>query len=102
MHNKEAILLSDYPDFSQLGYQVIRELGRNQKEGRITYLANVQNSNQQVVIKKFSVLDASVDWSGLKAYEREMEILQQLDHPRIPSLYRFFCNTNKFLSGARV
>ncbi|BAZ53324.1 serine/threonine protein kinase [Nostoc sp. NIES-4103] len=96
VHNKEAILLSDYPDFSLLGYQVIRELGRNQKEGRITYLANVQNSNYKVVIKEFSVDHASVDWSGLKPYEREMEILRRLDHPRIPRYVDSFATPKSF------
>ncbi|MEA5515905.1 serine/threonine-protein kinase [Nodularia sp. UHCC 0506] len=82
--NREAIRQSHYPDFSELGYQVIRELGRNQLEGRITYLAQVCKSHQQVVIKEFNFASMSVDWSGLKTYEREIEILQQLDHPRIP------------------
>ena len=28
-----------YPDFHEQGYQVIKELGRNREEGRITWLA---------------------------------------------------------------
>jgi serine/threonine protein kinase len=82
--NREPISLSHYPNFSELGYQVIRELGRNQVEGRITYLAKVCKSHQQVVIKEFNFASTSADWSGLKTYEREIQILQQLDHPRIP------------------
>jgi serine/threonine protein kinase len=81
---REAIPLNDYPDFSELGYQVIKKLGCNQQEGRITYLANVCNSHQQVVIKEFRIAKTSVDWSGGKTYEREIQILQQIDHPRIP------------------
>ncbi|MFN6567347.1 serine/threonine-protein kinase [Dendronalium sp. ChiSLP03b] len=84
MCKKGAIPLSEHPDFSELGYEVIRELGRNHEGGRVTYLANVCNSTQQVVIKEFSFANAGVDWSGLKAYEREIEILQRLNHPRIP------------------
>lgn len=53
--HKEAIPLNHHPDFSELGYQVISELGRNREGGRITYLANVLNSNQQVVIKEFEM-----------------------------------------------
>ncbi len=74
----------NYPDFSDLGYEVIRELGRNREAGRITYLANALYSDQQVVIKQFRFANEGVDWSGLKAYEREIDVLQQLDHPRIP------------------
>ncbi|MBC6430791.1 serine/threonine protein kinase [Nostoc sp. HG1] len=82
--HKEAIPLNHHPDFSELGYQVISELGRNREGGRITYLANVLNSNQQVVIKEFCFARAGADLSGVKAYQREIEILQQLNHSRIP------------------
>ncbi|MEH2269911.1 MAG: serine/threonine-protein kinase [Nostoc sp.] len=81
---KGLIPLNHHPDFSQQGYQVISELGRNREGGRITYLANVLNSNQQVVIKEFCFACASADLSGVKTYEREIEILQQLNHSRIP------------------
>jgi serine/threonine protein kinase len=76
--------VSDYPDFSSHGYQVTRELGRNREAGRITYLATAQNLEQQVVIKEFRFAVADANWSGFKAYQREIEMLQQLEHPRIP------------------
>ncbi|MBN3899124.1 MAG: serine/threonine protein kinase [Nostoc sp. NOS(2021)] len=82
--HKRVIPLSHHPDFSEQGYQVINELGRNREGGRITYLANVLNSNQQVVIKEFCFARAGADLSGVKAYEREIEILQKLNHSRIP------------------
>ncbi|MBD2242575.1 serine/threonine-protein kinase [Nostoc sp. FACHB-888] len=81
---KRAIPLNHHPDFSKQGYQVISELGRNREGGRITYLANVLNSKQQVVIKEFCFARADADLSGVKAYQREIEILQQLNHSRIP------------------
>ncbi|BDI16273.1 hypothetical protein ANSO36C_20750 [Nostoc cf. commune SO-36] len=81
---KRAIPLNHHPDFSKQGYQVVSELGRNREGGRITYLANVLNSKQQVVIKEFCFARADADLSGVKAYQREIEILQQLNHPRIP------------------
>jgi uncharacterized protein YjbI with pentapeptide repeats len=76
--------VSDYPDFSSHGYQVTKELGCNQEGGRITYLATAQNLDHQVVIKEFRFALASANWSGFKAYQREIEMLQQLAHPRIP------------------
>ncbi|MFN6474858.1 serine/threonine-protein kinase [Nostoc sp. DedQUE07] len=82
--DKGVIPLNHHPDFSELGYQVISELGRNREGGRITYLANVLKSNQQVVIKEFCFARAGADLSGVKAYQREIEILQQLNHSRIP------------------
>ncbi|NDJ20258.1 protein kinase [Nostoc sp. B(2019)] len=81
---KRVIPLSHHPDFSQLGYKVIRELGRNREGGRITYLANALNYDQEVVIKEFRFTSVSTDWSGVKAYEREIEILKKLNHSRIP------------------
>ncbi|MBD2388524.1 serine/threonine protein kinase [Cylindrospermum sp. FACHB-282] len=75
---------SHHPDFSKLGYQVIHELGRNREGGRITYLAHALNSNQKVVIKEFGFATMAADWSGVKPYEHEIEILQQLNHCRIP------------------
>ncbi|MEQ8996126.1 MAG: serine/threonine-protein kinase [Coleofasciculus sp. B1-GNL1-01] len=76
--------MSNYPDFDQYGYHVIQELGRNREAGRITYLATALNQKQKVVIKEFRFALADASWSGYKAYQREIEVLQQLDHPRIP------------------
>ncbi|MDJ0634963.1 MAG: protein kinase [Xenococcaceae cyanobacterium MO_188.B29] len=76
--------MSDHPDFSHLNYQVIRELGRNREGGRISYLANCANLSQKVVIKQFRFLQAGASWQGFKAYKREIAILQELNHPRIP------------------
>ncbi|MBW4559778.1 MAG: serine/threonine protein kinase [Mojavia pulchra JT2-VF2] len=81
---KREIPLSTHPDFSELSYQVIRELGRNQEAGRTTYLAHALKSNQPVVIKEFRFSSVSPDWSAFKAYKGEVEILQQLNHSRIP------------------
>ena len=76
--------MSSHPDFSHFNYQVIRELGRNREGGRISYLANCNNSSQQVVIKQFRFLQAGASWQGFKAYEREIAILKELNHPHIP------------------
>ncbi|WP_017717970.1 pentapeptide repeat-containing protein [Kamptonema formosum] len=83
--------MSEIPDFSSHGYQIIREIGRNQEAGRITYLATSTPPNQgdeteqvRVVIKDFRFALAGAEWSGFKAYQREIEVLQQLSHPRIP------------------
>jgi serine/threonine protein kinase len=81
---------SNYPNFSQQGYQVIRELGRNREAGRVTYLAYALQSNQRVVIKEFCVAKTSFDLSGMKAYEREIAILKQLNHSRIPRYVNAF------------
>jgi serine/threonine protein kinase len=93
---KGVIPFSHHPDFSPLGYQVICELGRNQEGGRITYLAEHLTSQTKVVIKEFNVANITADWSGLKAYEREIAILQKLNHPRIPSYLGSFETESSF------
>jgi serine/threonine protein kinase len=77
-------------DFSHLGYQINKELGKNHFGGRITHLAEAENDKKQVVIKEFRFADVGADWSGYKAYEREIEVLKQLNHPRIPSYLTTF------------
>jgi serine/threonine protein kinase len=76
--------MSNFPNFSSHGYQVIRELGHNYIGGRITYLATEPKTQQPVVIKQFQLAKFASDWSGFKAYEREIQVLQGLNHPGIP------------------
>jgi serine/threonine protein kinase len=72
-----------YPDFTEHNYQVLSELGRNREGGRISYLAEFKDTQQQVVIKQFRFAQES-SWQGFKTYEREIQILQEINHPRIP------------------
>jgi serine/threonine protein kinase len=65
-------------------YKVVRKLGHNREGGRITYLANDSFTGKQVVIKEFRFAVSGANWSGFKAYQREIEMLKQLQHTRIP------------------
>jgi hypothetical protein len=67
-------------------YKVVRELGHNREGGRITYLATDTSLDppQDVVIKEFRFAASGADWSGFKAYQREIEMLRELKHDRIP------------------
>jgi len=96
VRNKGTIPVSNYPDFSAQGYQVVRELGHNQEAGRITYLARVRNSQTLVVIKEFCLDSTVTDWSDATAYEQEIAILQQLNHPRIPRYINSFATSASF------
>lgn len=82
--------MSNFPDFSEQGYQVIRELGRNYVGGRITYLADDNRTQQPVVIKQFQFFNFSSNWSGFKAFEREIQVLQGLNYPGIPHYLNSF------------
>ena len=76
------------PDFKHHGYRVIEQLGQNYQNGRFTYKAT-REDGQTVVIKQFKFV-VGKDWSGYKAVEREIEVLQSLDHPGIPRILDAF------------
>lgn len=74
----------NFPDFSNYGYQVNRELGHNRAGGRVTYLATEINSQKQVVIKQFQFAHSGASWSEYDAYQREIQVMKGLEHPSIP------------------
>ena len=76
--------MNNYPNLTQNGYEIKRELGRNREGGRVSYLATKISTDEQVVIKQFRFFCADSSWQGFKVYEREVDFLKQLNHPRIP------------------
>ncbi len=76
--------MSDFPDFSEQHYRVERELGHNRAGGRVTYLATDTRVNQPVVIKQFQFAKSGSTWSSYDTYDREIQLLKELDHPGIP------------------
>ena len=76
--------MSFYPNLIDRGYKIEAELGRNQEGGRITWKGIELSTQQTVIIKQFCFAKASSTWSGYKAYEREITVLQKLNHPYIP------------------
>ncbi len=83
-------IMSHFPDFSSHGYQVIQELGRNREGGRITYQAIDCTGNRQVVIKQFCFTEADASWAGFKAYQRQIQIIRELNHASIPTYLNSF------------
>ncbi len=71
-------------------YQLTRCLGRS--PARQTWLALDQRAQDQVVVKLLS-LSGAMEWQDLKLFEREAQILQQLDHPHIPKYRDHFSNS---------
>jgi serine/threonine protein kinase len=88
--------MSDYPDFSQYHYQVEKELGNNRAGGRVTYLAIDNQTNQLVVIKQFQFARLGASWADYDAYEREIQLLKELDHPGIPRYLSSFQTADGF------
>ncbi|RMH77197.1 MAG: serine/threonine protein kinase [Cyanobacteria bacterium J007] len=97
--------MKNFPDFTDAGYRVIRELGNNRPGGRVTYLAvgdrngnenpanstdangepeNADEGETFVVIKQFQFAQSHSTWAHYDAFEREVQVLQDLNHPGIP------------------
>ena len=77
------------PDFSAYGYQVTEQINHNFQGGRITYKAVEIATDKPVAIKQFRFATSS-DWDSYKQIEREIEVLQSLNHSGIPQyLARF-------------
>ena len=76
--------MNDFPNLTDHGYKINAELGRNREGGRITWQGINLANQQTVVIKQFCFATTDSTWSGYKAYEQEIKVLQKLKHPRIP------------------
>jgi serine/threonine protein kinase len=85
-----------YPDCREHGYQILQELGRNREGGRITWIASDVRTAQQVVLKQFCFAQFGSSWSGFEAHQREIQILQGLEHPGIPKYIGSFATSDGF------
>ena len=100
--------MSDFPDFSNYGYQVIQALGHNLTGGRVTYLAKriFPNSEaERVVIKQFQFAQIGSSWTEYETYEQEIEMLRRLNHAGIPNYLdsfqteQGFCMVQEYIDG---
>ena len=76
--------MNDFPNLDEYGYKIEEQLGCNREGGRITWKGKSLINQKTVVIKQFRFAVADSSWSGYKAYEQEIKILQQLNHSGIP------------------
>ncbi|MFS0513398.1 serine/threonine protein kinase [Nostoc sp. UIC 10607] len=84
-------------------YQIQRQLGNNGI--RQTWLAlDLQASNDEnsTVVVKLLAFGGTVQWDDLKLFEREAQILKQLNHPRIPRYIDYFCIDDRTLWFALI
>lgn len=81
--------MTTLPDFTTKGYQVTELLHENNQGGRIAYKAVEIATQKPVVIKQFRFATNS-NWDSYKQIEREIEVLQGLDHEGIPKYLNKF------------
>ena len=72
-------------------YQLEKKLGQN--SNRQTWLAISLISQKQVILKLLT-LSPQVQWEEHKLFEREGEVLKNLNHPRIPKYQDYFILDN--------
>ncbi|MCC3406194.1 MAG: serine/threonine protein kinase [Microcoleus sp. PH2017_10_PVI_O_A] len=88
--------MNAFPDFSNYGYQITRELGHNRAGGRVTYLATEINTKRSVAVKQFQFAQTGANWAQYQACEQEIQILRELDHPSIPRYLDSFPTASGF------
>jgi serine/threonine protein kinase len=70
-------------------YQLKQKLGEN--AGRQTWLAqDLQTNPAETVVVKLLAFGGQVQWDDLKLFEREAQVLKQLNHARIPRYRDYF------------
>ncbi|MBE9127438.1 MULTISPECIES: protein kinase domain-containing protein [unclassified Coleofasciculus] len=70
-------------------YQLIRQLGQN--AGRQTWLAtDIESSPPKTVIVKLLAFNPQMQWDDLKLFEREAQVLKNINHPKIPEYLDYF------------
>ena len=69
-------------------YQLQQRLGRT-AAGHQTWLAVDLESQEQVTLKMLA-FSPEMQWEELKLFEREAQVLQALNHPRIPCYRHYF------------
>jgi serine/threonine protein kinase len=75
-------------------YQLKKLLSNNPL--RQTWLG-VDLENQEQVVVKVLAFGATVDWTNVKLFEREAEVLKQLKYPQIPQYRDYFCQDSQFV-----
>ncbi|MBN3880812.1 MULTISPECIES: serine/threonine protein kinase [unclassified Nostoc] len=71
-------------------YQLQQQLGRT-IAGRQTWLAtDLATQTKELVILKLLVFSTELHWDDLKLFEREAQVLQNLNHPKIPRYRDYF------------
>ncbi len=80
MFNPEQILHNRYKLQQKLG---------STAAGRETWLATDLQSHQQVIVKLLA-FSPQMQWEELKLFEREAQVLKNINHPRIPRYRDYF------------
>lgn len=96
------------PDFNSYGYQVSKLLNTSSNGSILVWQAEAvskQKNPLRVVIKQFCFAQDDSSWAEYQAYQKEIPLLQSLDHPGIPKFITSFetktsfCFVREYLPG---
>ncbi|MBZ8182712.1 serine/threonine protein kinase [Oscillatoria salina] len=76
-------------------YQLEEQLSNN--AGRQTWIAKDLNNSSTVIVKLLA-FSPQMQWDEFKLFEREAQVLKQLNHPRIPR-YQDYFSLDKEIGG---
>ena len=77
-------------------YQLKQKLGDN--TARQTWLAtDLELPEKPFVVVKFLAFGGQIQWENLKLFEREAQVLKQLNYPHIPKYRDYFCIDDRAL-----
>ncbi len=88
--------MNEFPNLNSYGYQILERIGNKDGGGCITWKGKDLDNNELVWVKQFCFATADSSWSGYKAYQKEVSILQNLNHPGIPQYIGSFETNNGF------
>lgn len=88
--------MGQLPDLSFHRYEVVQELGQNAEGSCTTYLAIATDTDEKVAIKQFRFAQQGSSWLSFRGYEREIQLLQELDYPGIPRYIDSFESADGF------
>ncbi|MEH2285353.1 MAG: serine/threonine-protein kinase [Nostoc sp.] len=85
-------------------YQIQRQLGNNgiRQTWQALDLQASDGEKKSTVVVKLLAFGGTVQWDDLKLFEREAQILKQLNHPRIPRYIDYFCIDDRTLWFALI
>ncbi|MEH2027665.1 serine/threonine protein kinase [Nostoc sp.] len=85
-------------------YQIQRQLGNNgiRQTWQALDLQASDGEKKSTVVVKLLAFGGTVQWDDLKLFEREAQILKQLNHPRIPQYIDYFCIDDRTLWFALI
>ena len=88
--------MNDFPDCSERGYQIQQKIGQNRDCDRVTYLAQITQTQTLVILHQFLLPQSENFGTGEAALAQEIHAFKKLNHPGIPRYLDSFIALGSF------